>query len=124
VILYLTIIGLLISILGLIGLTGFTIERKTKEIGLRKLHGAKFRDILQMISIQFMKWILISLAVAIPISWFLMSKWLNEFPYRIRLHWWLFLTGGVIAMAVAFFTISLQSQRAARTNPADSLKHE
>jgi len=124
IILYFTIIGLLISILGLIGLTGFTIERKTKEIGLRKLHGAKFRDILQMISIQFMKWILISLAVAIPISWFLMSKWLNEFPYRIRLHWWLFLTGGVIAMAVAFFTISLQSQRAARTNPADSLKHE
>ncbi len=124
IILFFTVIGLLISVLGLVGLTGFTIEQKTKEIGIRRLVGARFRDILIMISFQFMKWIVISLTVAAPISWFLMSRWLNEFPYRIRIHWWLLLSGGLIAILVAFFTISLQSQRAARTNPAESLKHE
>jgi len=77
-----------------------------------------------MISTQFLKWILISLLVAAPISYFLMSSWLNGFPYRIRLHWWLLLTGGLIAILVAFLTIGLQSQRAARTNPADSLRYE
>jgi len=124
IILFFTVIGLLISILGLIGLTGFTIDQRTKEIGIRKLVGARFRDILLMISTQFMKWILISLLIAAPISYFLMSSWLNGFPYRIRLHWWLLLTGGMIAILVAFFTIGLQSQRAARTNPADSLRYE
>lgn len=124
IILFFTMMGLLISILGLIGLTGFTIEQKTKEIGVRRLVGARFRDILIMISLQFMKWIGVSLAVAAPISWFLMSRWLNEFPYRIRIHWWLLLSGGMIAIIVAFITISLQSQRAARANPAASLKHD
>jgi putative ABC transport system permease protein len=123
IILFFTMMGLLISILGLIGLTGFTIEQKTREIGVRRLLGARFRDILIMISFQFMKWILVSLAIAAPISWFLMSRWLNEFPYRIRIHWWLLLSGGLIAIIVAFLTISLQSQRAARANPAASLKH-
>lgn len=124
IILFFTFIGLLISILGLIGLTGFTIEQKTKEIGVRKLMGARFRDILVMISSQFLKWILVSLLISIPISYLLMSKWLESFPFRIRLHWWLLLIGGAIAILVAFFTISLQSQRAARTNPADCLRYE
>lgn len=124
IILFFTVIGLLISILGLIGLTGFTIDQRTKEIGIRKLVGARFQDILLMISTQFMKWIMISLLLAAPISYFLMNSWLNGFPYRIRLNWWLLLTGGMIAILVAFLTIGIQSQRAARTNPADSLRYE
>jgi len=124
IILFFTFIGLLISVLGLIGLTGFTIEQKTKEIGVRKLMGARFRDILLMISSKFLRWILVSLLISVPISYFLMSKWLEGFPFRIRLHWWLLLTGGVIAIMVAFITISLQSQRAARTNPTDCLRYE
>lgn len=124
VIVFFTIIGLMISILGLIGLTSFTIDQKTKEIGIRKLLGARFQDVLLMIATQFLKWISVSFIIAAPISYFLMVRWLNEFPYRIRLHWWLLISGGLIAILVAFMTIGLQSQRAARTNPADSLRYE
>lgn len=124
IILFFTIIGLLISILGLIGLTSFTIEQKTKEIGIRKLVGAKLKHILAMISFEFLKWILISLIISLPLSYLIMSNWLENFPYRIRLHWWLLLLGGTIAIFVAFVTIGIQSQKAARTNPADSLRYE
>jgi putative ABC transport system permease protein len=124
IILFFTFIGLLVSILGLVGLTGFTIEQRTKEIGIRKLVGARLRDILSMISSDCLKWILISVVISLPASFFLMSKWLENFPYRIRLSWWLLLLGGFIAILTAFITIGLQSQKAARTNPADSLRYE
>ena len=124
IILFFTLIGLLISVLGLIGLTGFTIEQKAKEIGIRKLLGATLRDILGMISSDFLKWILISLLISVPISYLLMSRWLENFPYRIPLYWWLLILGGFIAMLVALITIGIQSQRAARTNPALSLRYE
>ena len=124
VILFFTVIGLMISILGLIGLTSYTIDQKTKEIGLRKLMGARISDVLLLIATQFLKWISVSFLIAAPIAYFLMVRWLNEFPYRIRLHWWLLLSGGFIAILVAFMTIGLQSHRAARANPADSLRYE
>lgn len=124
IILFFTLIGLLVSILGLIGLTGFTIEQRTKEIGIRKLVGARLGDILGIISSDFLKWILVSVVISLPVSFILMSKWLENFPYRIRLSWWLLLLGGFIAMLSAFITIGLQSQKAARTNPADSLRYE
>jgi putative ABC transport system permease protein len=124
IILFFTFIGLLVSILGLIGLTGFTIEQRTKEIGIRKLVGARLSDILRIISSDFLKWIVISVVISLPVSFILMNKWLENFPYRIRLSWWLLLLGGLIAMLTAFITIGLQSQKAARTNPADSLRYE
>jgi putative ABC transport system permease protein len=124
IILFFTFIGLLISILGLIGLTSFTIEQKTKEIGMRKVVGAKLSDILMIISTDFMKWILISLLVSVPISYLLMANWLKQFPYRIDLHWWLLLLGGCIATAVALFTIGFQSNKAARANPVNSLRYD
>jgi len=124
IIIFFTFIGLLVSILGLIGLTGFTIERIAKEIGIRKLVGARLKDILLMISSDFLKWILISVVISLPVSYILMSKWLENFPYRIRLSLWLLLLGGFIAMLAAFITIGFQSQKAARTNPADSLRYE
>jgi putative ABC transport system permease protein len=114
----------MISILGLIGLTSFTIDQKTKEIGIRKLMGARISDVVLMIATQFLKWISVSFLIAVPISYYIMFRWLNEFPYRIRLHWWLLISGGLIAILVAFATIGLQSQRAARANPADSLRYE
>ncbi len=124
IILFFTIVGLLVSILGLIGLTGFTIEQLTKEIGIRKLMGARIRDILILISSDFLKWILIAMGISLPVSFYLMSQWLENFPYRIRLSWWLMLLGGLIAILAAFITIGYQSQKAARSNPADSLRYE
>lgn len=124
IILFFTFIGLLVSILGLIGLTGFTIEQKSKEIGLRKLVGARLKDILLLVSSEFLKWILVAMAISLPASFFVLSKWLETFPYRIRLSWWLLVMGGFIAMMVALTTIAFLSQKAARTNPSDSLRYE
>ena len=124
IILFFTFVGLLVSILGLIGLTGFTIEQRTKEIGIRKLVGARLRDILRLISSDFLKWILIAVLISLPVSFFLMDQWLENFPYRIRISWWLLLLGGSIAILAAFITIGFQSQKAARTNPVDSLRNE
>ncbi len=124
IIVFFTFIGLLISILGLIGLTGFTIERLTKEIGIRKLVGARLKDLVLMISSQFLKWILISILISVPVTYLIMIKWLHNFPYRIRLYWWLLLLGGCIAILISFITVGIQCQKAARTNPADSLRYE
>ena len=124
IILFFTFNGLLISVLGLIGLTGFTIERKTREIGIRKVVGAGLPDILGMISSDFLKWILVSLLVSVPVSWYFMAGWLKQYPYRIGLHWWLLLGGGLIAILVAFVTIALQSIKAARANLVECLKYE
>jgi len=124
IILSFTLIGLLISILGLVGLTGFTIEQKTKEIGIRKVAGANISNIIGIISMDFLKWITISLMISIPITWLIMKKWLDHFPYRIDLHWWLLLLGGMIAIVVALLTISVQSNRAARINPVTSLRYD
>lgn len=124
IILFFTFNGLLISILGLIGLTGFTIERKTREIGIRKVAGAALSDILVLISSDFIKWILVSLLVSVPVSYYFMSNWLEHFAYRIRLHWWLLLGGGLIAILVAFVTIALQSIKAARAQLVECLRYE
>lgn len=91
---------------------------------MRKVVGAKLSDILMIISTDFMKWILISLLVSVPISYLLMANWLKQFPYRIDLHWWLLLLGGCIATAVALFTIGFQSNKAARANPVNSLRYD
>ncbi len=124
IILFFTFIGMLISILGLIGLTGYTIEQKTREIALRKLLGAKLSHIQLKISSDFLKWILISLLVSVPVSYFFMNNWLEHFAYRIDLQWWLMIIGGFIAIIVAFVCIGIQSNRAVRMNPAESLKYE
>jgi len=86
--------------------------------------GANISNIIGIISMDFLKWITISLMISIPITWLIMKKWLDHFPYRIDLHWWLLLLGGMIAIVVALLTISVQSNRAARINPVTSLRYD
>jgi len=124
IILFFTFIGIFISILGLIGMTSFTVEQKTKEIGVRKAMGAKNKDILYLISSHFTRWILISFLISTPITFYLMKNWLNGFAYRIDMKWWLFLFGGFIALILALITILVQTNKAAKANPADSLRYE
>jgi putative ABC transport system permease protein len=88
------------------------------------LAGAKMGNILIIISSDFLKWIMISLLVSIPISYFLMANWLKQFAFRIDLHWWLLLLGGFIAIVVAFFTIGFQSNKAVKANPVDALRYD
>ncbi len=124
IVLFFTSIGIFISILGLIGMTSFTVEQKTKEIGIRKALGAKYKDVLYLISSSFLKWILISFILSTPLTFYFISKWLNSFAYRINIQWWIFLFGGLLALILAIFTIIIQTNKAARANPADSLRYE
>jgi len=124
IILFFTTIGIFISILGLIGMTGYSIEQKTKEIGIRKALGATFKTIIFLLSKDFIKWILISFVIATPITYYIMNKWLDSFAYRIDLSWWMFVLGGLSALIVALITINIQIGKAARINPAESLRYE
>jgi ABC-type antimicrobial peptide transport system permease subunit len=113
-----------ISCLGLFGLATFAVERRTKEIGIRKVLGANVRLIVQLLSKDFIKLVVFALIIAIPISWKIMQTWLANYAYRIEIEWWMFALAGILAIGLAFFTVSFQSIRAALINPVESLRSE
>ncbi len=117
-------LAILIACLGLFGLSTFTTEQRTKEIGIRKVLGSSVQGIVVLISKDFVKLILISIVIAIPICWYAMTQWLNNFPYRIAISPLIFLQSGFIAIFIAIITISWQSIAAAIANPVDSLRDE
>jgi putative ABC transport system permease protein len=119
-----TIISLLLSSIGLIGLTFFIIEQRTKEIGIRKVNGARVTEVMAMLNRDFIKWVAIAFVIACPIAWYAMHKWLENFAYKTELSWWVFAAAGVIAMVIALITVSWQSGRAATRNPVESLRYE
>ncbi len=119
-----SVLAILIACLGLLGLATYTAEQRTKEIGIRKVLGANVPSLIGMLSWDFVKLVLISLIVAVPISWFAMENWLESFAYRIDIPLWVFPVAGVIAVSVAVFTVSFQSLKAAMVNPVKSLKSE
>ncbi|MCE6992418.1 ABC transporter permease [Dyadobacter sp. CY323] len=117
-------LAIFISCLGLFGLASYSAERRIKEIGLRKVMGASVAGIVALLSRDFIKLVLISILIASPVAWWAVSTWLNDFAYRIEIHWWMFAAAGVLAVAVALFTISFQSIKAALTNPVKSIRAE
>ena len=119
-----TLIAICISCLGLFGLSVFIAEQRTKEIGIRKVLGASTAGIVGLLSKGFVKLIFIALLIAIPIAWYAMNHWLNDFAYRISISGWVFVLTGVVAFGIVFLTISFQSVRAALVNPVESLKTE
>ncbi len=118
------VIALLLSSLGLLGLARFSAIRRTKEIGVRKVNGAKVREILAMLNSSFVKWILIAFIIACPMAWYVMNQWLESFAYKTTLSWWVFVLAGVLVMGVSLLTVSWQSWRAATRNPVESLRYE
>lgn len=120
----LTSLAIVIACLGLFGLAAYAAEQRTKEIGIRKVLGANVSSIVGMLSRDFIKLVLIALVIAIPIGWWAMNKWLQDFAYRIHIQWWIFAVAGLMAIIIAFATISFQSVKAALTNPVKSLKSE
>lgn len=124
--LFLTAAGLAIFIacLGLFGLAAFTAERRTKEIGVRKVLGASVVSIVALLSNDFLKLVLIALLIASPVAWWMMHRWLQDFAYRIDVEWWMFAGAGVVAVVIALLTVSYQSIRAALANPVDALRTE
>ncbi|GAB3025429.1 ABC transporter permease [Spirosoma pulveris] len=118
------VISIVIACLGLFGLAAFTAEQRTKEIGVRKVLGASVGSIIALLSKDFLKLVLIAICLAVPVAWFAMNRWLQDFAYRIDLEWWVFALAGVLAVAIALLTISFQSIKAALMDPVKSLKTE
>ena len=113
-----------LACLGLFGLVSFTAEQRVKEIGIRKVLGAGVGDIVGLISKDYLWLVSISILIATPIAWYAMSKWLQDFAYRIDIQWWVFALAGGLAVIIAFVTISFQSVKAAFANPVKSLRSE
>jgi len=117
-------LAIFIACLGLLGLATYTAQQRTKEIGIRKVLGADVRNIVGLLSRDFIILVFIAILIATPISWYAMNKWLEGFAYRMTLHPWIFAIAGFIALTIAVITISFQSIKAALTNPVTSLKSE
>ena len=119
-----TLLTILISCLGLFGLASYMAQNRIKEIGVRKVLGASVSGITTLLSKDFLKLVGISLIIAIPISWYTMNQWLKDFAFRIELSWWIFGLAGLIALMIAFVTVSYQAIKAAKSNPVKSLRTE
>lgn len=113
-----------LSCLGLFGLAIFAIEQRTKEIGIRKVLGASVAGITAMLSMDFLKLVIVAIVVASPVAWYFMERWLQDFAYRVPVHWGIFVWAGALAAGIALATVSFQSIRAALTDPVKSLKNE
>jgi putative ABC transport system permease protein len=118
------VLAIFISCLGLLGLASYSTIQRTREIGIRKVLGASVSGIVNMLSQEFLILVLISSLIAFPIAWFTMHSWLQDFAYRISISWWIFVFAGVLALVIAFTTVSFQAIKAALTNPVKSLRSE
>lgn len=118
------VLGIIIACLGLLGLATFAAQQRVKEIGIRKVLGASISNIVQLLSKDFLKLVLIAFVIALPVGWYATHKWLQDFAYRVDVKWWVFLLAGFIAILIAFFTISFQTIKAAVANPVKNLRTE
>jgi ABC-type antimicrobial peptide transport system permease subunit len=121
---YFAYLTILISCLGLFGLAAYDTERRTKEIGIRKVLGANINGLIALLTKDFLKLVAIAIVLASPLAYLLMSKWLQDFAYRISIGWWVFVIAGVIAILIALVTVSFQAIKAAVANPVKSLRTE
>jgi putative ABC transport system permease protein len=119
-----TIIALLITAIGIFVIVIYDAQRRTKEIGIRKVNGARIGEIMFMLNKDFVKMVLIAFIIACPITWYAMYKWLETFAYKTELSWWLFALAGAVALAIALLTVSVQSFKAATKNPMEALRYE
>jgi ABC-type antimicrobial peptide transport system permease subunit len=117
-------LAIIISCLGLFGLAAYTAERRTKEIGIRKVLGASITGITGLLSKDFLRLVFISAIIAYPLSWWMMHNWLQNYAYRVEISWWVFIVAGILALIIALITISFQAIRAALANPVKSLRTE
>jgi putative ABC transport system permease protein len=119
-----SILAIIIACIGLFGLSTYMAEQRTKEIGIRKVLGSTSSKIIVLLSKDFAKLVAGALLIAVPIAYYIMIKWLQNFSFRVSVQLWIFLLAGILALIVAQFTISFQAIKAANSNPADSLRFE
>jgi hypothetical protein len=121
---YFAFVAILISCLGIFGLAAFTAERRIKEIGIRKTFGASVSSIVVLLTKGFTRWVLLASIVALPIAWYAMQRWLQDFAYRTSIGPWIFILSGAAAMIIALLTVSYQAVRSATANPVEALRYE
>ena len=121
---YFACLTILICCLGLFGLAAYDTERRTKEIGIRKVLGANIKGLIALLAKDFLKLVAIAIVLASPLAYFLMSRWLQDFVYRISIGWWVFVLAGGVALLIALVTVSFQAIKAAIANPVKSLRTE
>ena len=122
--LFFTIMAILISCLGILGLAVFMAEKRTKEIGIRRVNGAGIGEIVHMLNREFVVSVAIAFAIAAPVAWVALHAWLQNYSYRTVLSWWIFALAGLLALVIALLTVSWQSWRAATRNPVEALRYE
>jgi putative ABC transport system permease protein len=121
---YFSILSLVIACLGLYGLIAYTTSQRTKEIGIRKTLGASVNGLVVLLSKDFLKLVVVAGFIAIPLGWYVMDRWLQNFAYRIAIEWWMFVLSLLLVLLIAFLTVSLQSLKAALINPITSLRSD
>ena len=118
------VLAIVIASLGLFGLSAFSIEQRTKEIGIRKVLGASVGSVVYLFSKEFIVLIGIAFAIATPVAWYFMHKWLQDFAYRVSISWWILFISGVLALLIAVLTVGFQAIKAGTANPVKSLRTE
>ena len=121
---FFSVIALGLSVMGLMGFVSINLTKRTKEIGIRKINGARISEILYMFYLQYIRWLLMAFIFACPIAWCAMHKWLQNFAYKTELSWWVFAVAGFVALVIVFVTVSWQSWRTATRNPVEALRYE
>jgi len=117
-------LAIFVSCLGLFGLSAYMAENRRKEIGIRKILGASIFDIISLLSKEFMVLVTISLAIALPIAWWVMNQWLANYAYRTDIPWWLLVSVAALTIGIALATVSFQAIKAAIANPVNAIKNE
>ena len=118
------VISVFLSMIGLFAVSFHASRRRIKEIGIRKVNGAKITEILTLLNSSFVKWVVIAYLIGMPLAWFAMDRWLENFAYKTSLSWWIFALAGFLALGIALLTVSWQSWRAAKRNPVEALRYE
>jgi putative ABC transport system permease protein len=119
-----TLLSIIISTMGIFAMSIYYIQLKIKEIGIRKVNGAMTWQVMGMLNKDFIKWVAFAFVLAAPVAWYAMNRWLQNYPYRIELSWWIFALAGIITAGIALLSVSWQSWRAANRNPVETLRYE
>ncbi|WP_319231707.1 FtsX-like permease family protein [Draconibacterium orientale] len=118
------ILSIILTCLGTFGIIHFVTRQRVKEVGIRKVNGAKIYEVVKILNWEIVKWIGLAFVLAVPLSWFIMNRYLKEFAYKTHLSWWIFALAGILALGIALLTVSWQSWRAATRNPVEALRYE
>lgn len=124
ILVFFTVIAILVSVLGFLGLATYVAMQRTKEVGIRKVYGSSEESIIYMLTVNLLKWVVFACIIAVPVAWIYLENWLENFAFRINLRADIFLLASLLALAVGFVSVIFQAWSAAVTNPVNSLKQE